>query len=111
MIENWKNKKPGDKLLWTWNDFDGQGSMEVTVTECHNDHLIAEHDDIHIWIDDDTALNCYEINEPDTEIKSLWDGDTMIYLVYINGKHTTSHWTYEDAENAIELYKKEKENG
>lgn len=113
MIKNWKTKKPGDKLLWTWNDFDGSGSMEVVVTECHSDHLIAENSDgdMHLWLDDDNAQDYYEINEPITEIKSLWDGDTMSYLVYINGKHTTSHWTYEDAKREIENYKKEVYHG
>lgn len=109
MIENWRTKKPGDKLLWTWDDFDGKGSMEVVVTECYDDHLIAEHDDMHIWIDDDISPNCFEIPEPETKIKSLWDGDTMSYLVYINGKHTTSHWTYEEAKQEIDQYKYNKE--
>lgn len=102
MLKNWRNKKPGDKILWTWNDFDGSGSMEAIITECFDDHLIAENGDIHLWVDDDTANCYYEIEKSKDRIESLWDGDTMIYLVYIDGKHTTSHWTMEDAEKSFE---------
>jgi len=107
MIKNWRNKKPGDKLIYAWDEFDGSGSYEVIVTECFDDHLIAEHDDIHLWLDDDTADNFYEIEKPKDRIESLWDGDTMIYLVYINNKHTTSHWTMKDAQESFEKEKRE----
>ena len=108
MVKNWRNKKLGDKLIYAWEDFDGSGSYEVIITEVHDDHLIAEHDDIHLWLDDDTAKDYYEIEKPKDRIESLWDGDTMIYLVYINGKHTTSHWTIEDGREGLEKEKKGK---
>ena len=41
MLKNWRNKKPGDKILWTWNDFDGNGSMEAIITECFDDHRVT----------------------------------------------------------------------
>lgn len=41
------------------------------------------------------------------EIKSMWDGDTTMYLVYVNGEHKGSHWEYEDAEQEANKYMEE----
>ena len=38
------------------------------------------------------------------EIRSLWDGDTFIFLVYVDGEHRGSHWTYEDARDEAITY-------
>jgi len=41
------------------------------------------------------------------EIKTLWDGDTYVYLVYVDGEHRGSHWTYEDAKAEAKRYEEE----
>lgn len=41
------------------------------------------------------------------EIKSIWDGDTTSYLVFVDGERKGTHWTYEDAEAEANTYKTE----
>lgn len=43
------------------------------------------------------------------EIKSVWDGDTTSYLVYVDGKRKGAHWTYEDAKAEADRYESTKE--
>lgn len=42
------------------------------------------------------------------EIKTVWDGDTTSYLVIANGKHVSSHWTYEEAKDEADKYEEVK---
>lgn len=44
------------------------------------------------------------------EIKNTWDGDTMTYKVYVNGKMESAHWTYEEAQAEASKYETVKED-
>lgn len=51
----WRKWNVGDKVLYTFNEFDGHGSFTGIITEKDESHLIAEVNGMHLWIDDDTA--------------------------------------------------------
>lgn len=51
-MQNWKEWKIGDQIKWSWNEFDGKGSMIGTLTEVYDDHAIMVAEGLDIWIDD-----------------------------------------------------------
>lgn len=51
----WRSWQLGRRTKYTWNDFDGHGTVFGVVTEKHDDHLIVEADGMNLWVDDDTA--------------------------------------------------------
>lgn len=48
----WKNWKPGQKVIYTVDDFDGHGTAEGTVTGVYDDHAIVDVGDMHLWVED-----------------------------------------------------------
>lgn len=56
-MTNWKSLKIGDKVTWTWEDFEGKGTEPCVVTKVADDHVIATGltFDEKLWIDDMTA--------------------------------------------------------
>ena len=50
----WKKLNIGDPVIYSWNDFDGSGSIPAIITEKTDDHAIATADGMHLWIDQDT---------------------------------------------------------
>ena len=54
-MTDWRTWKKGRKTTYAWDEFDGAGSLEGTVTEVHEDHLIVEADGMSLWLDDDNA--------------------------------------------------------
>lgn len=52
---NWKELKVNDHVIYSWNEFDGCGSVKGTVTKIHDDHVIVKADGQNLWIDDDNA--------------------------------------------------------
>lgn len=52
---NWREWKIGDKIKYSWNEFDGSGSTIGIVTEVDKDHIIVRADDMNLWCED---FNC-----------------------------------------------------
>lgn len=52
---DWKKLNVGDKVKYSWNEFDGQGNMNCVVTTIESDHAIVSADDMTLWLDDDNA--------------------------------------------------------
>lgn len=50
----WRKWKVGDRVQYTYSEFDGHGTLAGVITEKYDDHLIAEVNGMHLWIDDDT---------------------------------------------------------
>lgn len=51
-MKNWRNWSVGDKIKWSWDEFDGKGSVIGVLTSKENDHAIVEADGMHLWVDD-----------------------------------------------------------
>lgn len=49
---NWREWSIGDKIRFSWNEFDGKGSMIGVVEKKEKDHIIVFADDMHLWVDD-----------------------------------------------------------
>ena len=43
----------GTKANFTWNDFDGKGTITGIVKETYPDHLIVRADEMDLWCDND----------------------------------------------------------
>lgn len=54
MLKNWREQKIGNKVRYTWNEFDGCGSEVCEVTSVDDVRLIASHNGLNYWCDDDT---------------------------------------------------------
>ena len=52
-MSNWRNWSVGDKIRWSWNEFDGKGSVTGVLTQKEQDHAIVEADGMRLWVDDD----------------------------------------------------------
>jgi len=56
---DWRTLKVNDKLTYTVDDFDGKGTFPATVTEVHQDHVVAsvkeEYMEMNLWVDDFNA--------------------------------------------------------
>lgn len=53
---DWRRWKLGDELEYSWNDFDGSGSIEGIVTKVEEDHLIVTtSDNTNLLVDDTTS--------------------------------------------------------
>lgn len=51
---NWRQLTAGQKLLYSYDEFDGRGAEICTVAKVYDDHAIAANDGIVLWVDDDT---------------------------------------------------------
>lgn len=51
-MSKWREWKLGDKIKYSWNEFDGSGSTVGTVTEIEADHIIVRADDMNLWCED-----------------------------------------------------------
>ena len=51
-MENWRNWNIGDKIRWSWEEFDGKGSTVGVLTSKEEDHAIVEADGMDLWVDD-----------------------------------------------------------
>lgn len=49
---NVNDLRPGDRLVYRWEDFDGKGERVVVVSHVFEDHAIAEYGDMRLWIDE-----------------------------------------------------------
>lgn len=50
----WNNYKVGDRIEYSWNEFDGTGKLRGKIIEVAEDYAIAECDGMKLWIDEDT---------------------------------------------------------
>ena len=55
MKNDWRSLKLQDKVIWSWKDFDGSGSLVGTVIEIHENHLLILADDQVLWLDDSNS--------------------------------------------------------
>lgn len=57
-----KELHEGDKITWETNEFDGKFKADATVTEVHEDHIIAKTDDgMSLWLDGDSVDSDHKI--------------------------------------------------
>ena len=54
-MSNWRSWNIGDTIRYSWNDFDGHGSLLGTLAEMHEDHAIVKADGMNLWLSDETA--------------------------------------------------------
>ena len=55
MSNYWRLWKIGDTIRYSWNDFDGHGSLLGILAEMHEDHAIVRADGMSLWVCDETA--------------------------------------------------------
>lgn len=51
---NWRNWNIGDKIKYSWDDFDGKGVLIGTLIKKAAEHAIVEADGTKLWLDDFT---------------------------------------------------------
>lgn len=52
---DWKEVKIQDKIIYSWNEFDGKGSIIGNVCEIYSDHVIIDADGMKLWLDEENA--------------------------------------------------------
>ena len=51
---NWREWSIGDRIKWSWDEWDGKGSVIGIFAAKEEDHAIVEADGMRLWVDDGT---------------------------------------------------------
>ena len=54
-MNNWRVWQVGDKIKYSWDEFDGKGSLIGTLTEAAADHAIVRAEGMNLWVEDFNA--------------------------------------------------------
>lgn len=61
-MDNWREYTLGDIIQYTWNEFDGSGSLIGMIITKESDHAIVKVNDMNLWLDDTNQYMFKKIN-------------------------------------------------
>ena len=52
---DYRTLRPGDRVVYRYDDFDGSGELLGAVKEVAEDHVLIGADGMDLWLDDDNS--------------------------------------------------------